>query len=72
MVFATLSDILRMGAEALHRVIRGLTDQPVIRVIETGGQDHRWLGAGCWQAQGATVIASEAAEADHRDRGSLR
>lgn len=61
-----------LGAEALHRVIRGLTDRPVVRVIETGGQDHRWLGAGYWQAQGATVIASAAAEADHRARGSLQ
>jgi len=52
----------------LHAAIRTVTDQPVVQVINTGGQDHRWLGNGYWQAQGATVIASEAAIADHRAR----
>lgn len=41
-------------------------------VINTGGQDHRWLGNGYWLAQGATVIASEDAVADHHDRGSMQ
>lgn len=52
----------------LHSVIRTVTDQPVVHVINTGGQDHRWLGNSYWQAQGATVIASEAAVEDHRAR----
>ena len=56
------------GAEMLHAAIRTVTDQPVRYVINTGGQDHRWLGNGYWQAQGATVIASEAAVEDHNDR----
>lgn len=56
------------GAEMLHAAIRTVTDQPVKYVIDTGGQDHRWLGNGYWQAQGATVIASEAAVEDHHDR----
>ena len=56
------------GAEMLHAAIRTVTDQPVTYVIDTVGQDHRWLGNGYWQAQGATVIASEAAVEDHRDR----
>ncbi|MCA1775405.1 MAG: MBL fold metallo-hydrolase, partial [Loktanella sp.] len=46
------------------------TDAPVAYVIDTGGQDHRWLGNGYWQAEGATVIASAAADADHKDRAS--
>jgi glyoxylase-like metal-dependent hydrolase (beta-lactamase superfamily II) len=29
------------GAQMLHDVVRGLTDQPVTHVINTGGQDHR-------------------------------
>lgn len=58
------------GAYALHEVIRGITDQPVTHVINTGGQDHRWLGNGYWKAQGATIFASEAAVADHRARGA--
>lgn len=60
------------GAEALHAIVQGLTDQPVKYVINTGGQDHRWLGNGYWQARGAQVIASEAAVADQKARGSMQ
>ena len=56
------------GAEMLHDTVRSVTDQPVKYVINTGGQDHRWLGNGYWQAQGATVIASAAAVGDHHTR----
>ncbi len=58
------------GAAALHEVIRSVTDQPVVHVINTGGQDHRWLGNGYWQAQGASVIASVAATRDQAARAS--
>jgi glyoxylase-like metal-dependent hydrolase (beta-lactamase superfamily II) len=54
----------------LDQAIRSITDQPVVYVTNTGGQDHRWLGNGYWQARGATVIASDAAIADHHDRAS--
>ena len=60
------------GAEALHDAIRSVTDQPVTHVINTGGQDHRWLGNGYWQAQGATVIASQAALEDQQARASMQ
>jgi len=60
------------GAEALQTAIRTVTDQPVVYVINTGGQDHRWIGNSYWQAQGATVIASEAAVEDQRSRASLQ
>lgn len=60
------------GAEMLHAIIRTVTDQPVVHVINTGGQDHRWLGNGYWQAQGATVIASEAAVEDQQARASMQ
>ncbi len=60
------------GAEALQTAIRTVTDQPVVYVINTGGQDHRWIGNSYWQAQGATVIASEAAVEDQRSRSSLQ
>lgn len=56
------------GAEMLHEAIRTVTAQPVVYVINTGGQDHRWLGNGYWQAHGAKVIASEAAIEDHHSR----
>ena len=60
------------GAAALHDAIRTVTDAPVRYVIDTGGQDHRWLGNGYWQAQGATVIASAAAVEDQKARGSMQ
>ncbi len=60
------------GAEALHSAIRSVTALPVTHVINTGGQDHRWLGNGYWQAQGATVIASDAAVEDQQARGSIQ
>ncbi len=60
------------GAGALDRAIRTVTDKPVRYVIDTGGQDHRWLGNGYWRKQGATIIASKAAVADQRDRQSMQ
>jgi glyoxylase-like metal-dependent hydrolase (beta-lactamase superfamily II) len=60
------------GAEALHLIVSELTDQSVTHVINTGGQDHRWLGNGYWKAQGASVIASEAAAADQAARASMQ
>lgn len=62
----------RQGAQALHAIVRSVTDQPVAHVINTGGQDHHWLGNSYWQAQGASVIASEVAVEDQRDRGSFQ
>ena len=62
----------RRGAEVLHNTIRSVTDLPVTHVINTGGQDHRWLGNGYWQAQGATVIASDAAVQDQQARMSMQ
>lgn len=60
------------GAEMLHDTIRQITDRPVTHVINTGGQDHRWLGNGYWVAQGATIIASNAAVADQQARASVQ
>jgi glyoxylase-like metal-dependent hydrolase (beta-lactamase superfamily II) len=58
------------GARQIHEAIRRVTPQPVRWVINTGGQDHRWLGNGHFQAQGAELIAHAAAEADMRNRGN--
>jgi len=62
----------RKGAEAIHDAIRTITDKPVKYVIDTGGQDHRWLGNGYWQDLGATVIASKQADADQHARAGLQ
>jgi glyoxylase-like metal-dependent hydrolase (beta-lactamase superfamily II) len=61
-----------LGAEQLHAAIRNLTDQPVTLVIDTGGQDHRWMGNGYWAEHGARILAAEAAVADQQARVSLQ
>lgn len=60
------------GAAAIEKAIAGITDKPVKIVINSGGQDHRWLGNGYWKAKGAKIIASKAAVADQKDRVSLQ
>lgn len=60
------------GAEAVEKAIRTVTDAPVKFVINSGGQDHRWLGNGYFAAKGAEIIASEAAVADQKDRQSIQ
>ena len=60
------------GAAMIDAAIDGITDRPVTHVINTGGQDHRWLGNGYWQERGATVIASKAAVADQTARASMQ
>jgi glyoxylase-like metal-dependent hydrolase (beta-lactamase superfamily II) len=47
----------RLGGEKLAAAIRGVTDKPVRWVINTGSQDHRWLGNDFFAGQGAEVIA---------------
>ncbi len=59
-----------LGAAAIDAAIDTVTDQPVKIVINSGGQDHRWIGNGYWKAQGAEIVASNAAVADQKDRGS--
>ncbi|MBT8437006.1 MAG: MBL fold metallo-hydrolase, partial [Gammaproteobacteria bacterium] len=56
------------GAREIELQIQSITDQPVVRVINTGGQDHRWLGNGYFSNQGAQIIASEAAVNDQKAR----
>ncbi len=57
------------SARQIHAAVRRVTDQPVRWVINTGGQDHRWLGNGYFKAQGAEIIAHARGEADMRNRG---
>lgn len=57
-----------LGASAIERALRTITDLPVVLVINTGGQDHRWLGNGYFKAKGAHILASAAAVADQRGR----
>ena len=56
------------GAQKIDLLIKKVTDKPVVTVINTGGQDHRWLGNGYFKKQGAQIIASEAAVSDQKAR----
>jgi glyoxylase-like metal-dependent hydrolase (beta-lactamase superfamily II) len=57
-------------AQQIHAAIRRVTQQPVKYVINTGGQDHRWLGNGYFKQQGATIIANKKAIDDMAARGA--
>lgn len=52
------------SARKIHEAARRVTPQPIKWVINTGGQDHRWLGNGYFLAQGADIIAHASARAD--------
>lgn len=56
------------GAAEIHSLINSVTDKPVKIVINTGGQDHRWLGNGYFKQLGARIIANSKAVADHKAR----
>jgi glyoxylase-like metal-dependent hydrolase (beta-lactamase superfamily II) len=56
------------GAAEIGAIIGQVTDKPVKVVINSGGQDHRWLGNGYFKQRGARIIASAAAVADQRAR----
>ena len=60
------------GAARIHEVIKSVTDKPVSIVINTGGQDHRWLGNGYFKAQGARLIASKMAVEDQQARAPMQ
>lgn len=56
------------GAALIDAEITKITGKKVVAVINTGGQDHRWLGNAYWKAKGARLIAAKAAVADQRAR----
>ena len=59
------------AAAAIEAALRGVTDAPVRWVIDTGSEDHRWLGNGHFRRRGARVIASARAAAHQRERADL-
>lgn len=56
------------SARKIHEASKKVTSQPVKWVINTGDQDHRWLGNGYFTAQGITTIAHTNAQADMQTR----
>jgi len=57
------------SARQIHEAVKRVTPLPVKWVINTGGQDHRWLGNGYFREQGAEIIAHANARADMQARG---
>lgn len=57
------------SARRIHEAVLAITAQPLRWIINTGGQDHRWLGNGYFQSQGVEVIAHAGARADMQSRG---
>jgi glyoxylase-like metal-dependent hydrolase (beta-lactamase superfamily II) len=58
------------SAQRIQEAVRKVTPLPVKWVINTGGQDHRWLGNGWFKALGAQLIAHSSGQADMRSRGN--
>lgn len=59
-------------AQAIHSAIKTVTRQPVKIVVNTGGQDHRWLGNGYFKSIGAEIVAARPALADMQARGGTQ
>jgi glyoxylase-like metal-dependent hydrolase (beta-lactamase superfamily II) len=59
----------RVGKQ-IHQAIRRVTRQPVKVVINTGGQDHRWLGNSYFVTLGVPIIGHQNMRADAEERGA--
>jgi glyoxylase-like metal-dependent hydrolase (beta-lactamase superfamily II) len=58
-------------AAKIEAAAKQVTTQPIKWVINTGGQDHRWLGNGYFKAQGIETIAHIDAQADMTARSGM-
>jgi len=58
----------RNGAKQIHDLVKTITDKPVVMVINTGGQDQRWMGNDYFKQLGARIVASGAAVDDQKAR----
>jgi glyoxylase-like metal-dependent hydrolase (beta-lactamase superfamily II) len=57
------------AARLLEAEARRLTGKPVRWVVNTGSQDHRWLGNSYFAAQGAEIVALERTAQTQRSLG---
>ena len=60
----------RIAAEKLDTAIRTVTDQPVRWVVNTGSQDHRWLGNAYFASQRAEILAMARTGATQSQQGA--
>lgn len=51
------SGATKAGADLIETALHTITPKPVRWVINTGSQDHRWLGNATFAAKGAKIIA---------------
>lgn len=61
-----------LGAKAIEAEVKQITDKPIVKVINTGGQDHRWFGNHYFNSQGAETITAKATAADHLKRQAMQ
>ena len=59
----------RQVAQKIEAAIRTVTDRPIRYVINTGGQDHRWLGNSHFADLGIPLLASAKTAGDIGERG---
>ncbi len=57
-----------LGAKQIHNAIKTFTDKAIKIVINTGGQDHRWLGNDYFKRLGAKIISSKKTNQDQKNR----
>jgi len=57
-----------LGAERIHKKIAEVTEKPITHVINTGSEDHRWLGNGYFQKLGTDIIAAQPAVKHQKER----
>ena len=55
-------------AKAIHQAIQKISSKPIKWIINTGGQDHRWIGNSYFGKLGVTIIASVANKQDMIER----
>jgi glyoxylase-like metal-dependent hydrolase (beta-lactamase superfamily II) len=58
------------SAKKIHEAAKRITSQPLKWVINTGGQDHRWVGNGYFASQGIETIAHRRAQEDMQSRAT--
>jgi glyoxylase-like metal-dependent hydrolase (beta-lactamase superfamily II) len=57
-------------AGKLEAAVKQVTSQPIKWIINSGDQDHRWLGNGYFKAKGVEIIAHQDAQADMSARAA--
>lgn len=58
------------AAKQLEAAAAKITKQPIIAVVNTGSQDHRWLGNGYFAEKGAEIIALQRTVATQSKQGT--